>query len=86
MSAPGANRRPLGRGTAAFCALLDAFALQMDAQAAKGSWALVRTPLAIGARTISTVVRYWSSSWVGTFLGLAWVMRTFQRGKQPPPK
>ena len=86
MSASGSKRRPLGTGTATFCALLDAFALQMDLAAASGRFPLLRTPLAIGARGLSTAIRYWSTSWVGTTLGLAWVFRTFQQGKQPPPK
>ncbi len=68
-----------------FCALLDAFALQMDLRAASGSFPLLRTPIAISARFLSTVIRLWSTSWVGATLGIAWVIRTFQRGKQPPP-
>jgi len=67
-----------------FCALLDALALQMDLGAASGRLPLLRTPLAIGARGLSAVIRVWSTSWVGATLGLAWVIRTFQRGKQPP--
>jgi hypothetical protein len=84
MSARGSKRRPLRPAPAAFCALLDAFALQMDLRAASGSFPILRTPLAIGARGLSLAIRYWTTSWVGTFLGLAWVIRTFQRGKQPP--
>lgn len=84
MSAPGANRRPLGTARATFCTLLDAFALQMDLRATAGSVPLLRTPLAITARTASTVIRYWSTSWVGAVLGLGWVIRTFQNGKRPP--
>jgi hypothetical protein len=76
----------MGTGAAATCALLDAFALQMDLSAAAGSWPLMRTPVAIFARGLSTALCIWSTSWVGTFLGLAWVIRTFQRGKQPPPR
>ena len=64
--------------------MLDAFAMVMDLRAAAGSFPLLRTPLAIGARAIATIVRYWSSSWVGTYLGLSWFFLTFQRGKQPP--
>ncbi|HET9660152.1 MAG TPA: hypothetical protein VFP05_07460 [Thermomicrobiales bacterium] len=84
MSGSRSKRRPLGTGTAALCALLDAFALQMNLGAASGSFPLLRTPLAVGARGLSTVIRYWSTSWVGATLGLAWVIRTFRRGKQPP--
>lgn len=84
MSRSNSKRRPMGTGAAATCALLDAFALQMDLGAASGSWPLVRAPLAIFARGLSTALRFWSTSWVGTTLGLAWVIRTFQRGKRPP--
>ena len=76
----------MGTGSAAACALLDAFALQMDIGAASGRFALLRTPLAIGSRGLSTIIRYWSTSWVGAFLGLSWVVRTFQQGKQPPKR
>ena len=76
--------RPLGPGTATACALLDAFALQMDLGAASGRFSLLRTPLAIGARGLSTVIRYWSTTWIGAVLGLGWVIRTFQQGKRPP--
>jgi hypothetical protein len=84
MSRSNSKRRPMGAGAAATCALLDAFALQMDLRAASGSWPLVRTPVAIFARGLSTALRIWSTSWVGTVLGLAWVIRTFQRGRRPP--
>jgi hypothetical protein len=80
----GAQRRQMGTGTAAACRLLDAFALQMDLGAATGRWPLLRTSLALFARGLSTALRVWSTSWVGAYLGLAWVIRTFQRGKQPP--
>lgn len=78
------KRRPMSSGRATACALLDAFALQMDIGAASGRMALLRTPFAIGARALSTVIRYWSTSWVGSVLGLGWIIRTFQQGKQPP--
>ena len=76
----------MGSGAAAICALLDAFALHMDLGATSGSWPLVRAPMAIFARGLSTALRIWATSWVGTFLGLAWVIRTFQQGKQPPER
>ena len=83
MPRDGSTPRRLSKGRAVFCALLDAFALQMDLGAASGRFPLIRTPLAIGARGLSRVVRYWSTTWVGAFLGLGWVIRTFQQGKRP---
>ncbi len=83
MRAAESKRKRLSTNRAIVCALLDAFAMQMDLGAASGRFALLRTPLAIGARGLSRVVRYWSTTWVGAFLGLGWVIRTFQQGKRP---
>jgi len=79
----GSTPRRLSRERVVVCALLDAFALRMDLGAAAGRFALVRTPLAIGARGLSWVIRFWSTTWVGAFLGVGWVIRTFQQGKRP---
>ncbi len=84
MSRRNSKRRPLSPGRATFCALLDAFALHMDMAAASGRFPLLRTPLAIGARMLSTIIRHWSTSWVGATLGLGWIIRTFQDGQRPP--
>lgn len=84
MSAPPARRRPLRGLPAAICALLDAFALWLDLGAAAGRHPLFRTPIAIGARALSTGIRFWCTSWVGTFLGLSWVFRTYRQSQKPP--
>ncbi len=83
MRAAESKRKRLSTSRAVFCALLDAFAMQMDLGAASGRFPLIRTPLALGARGLSRVIRYWSTTWVGAFLGLGWVIRTFQQGKRP---
>jgi hypothetical protein len=71
-------------GMAALCALLDAAAFRLDLGAAAGRQSLIRGPLAIGIRMTSRVLRFWNTCWVGRYLGLAWVIRTFRRGMQPP--
>lgn len=82
MSSDGSKRRPLTGGPAVICALLDALALRLDLAAAAGRHPLLRTPLAIGARSLSMFLAFWFTSWVGTFLGLSWVVRTFRAGKK----
>jgi hypothetical protein len=71
-------------GMAAICALLDAAAFRLDLGAAAGRQSLIRGPLAMSARTASTILRFWNTCWIGRYLGLAWVIRTFRRGMQPP--
>ncbi|MEZ4505129.1 MAG: hypothetical protein R2848_04490 [Thermomicrobiales bacterium] len=78
------NRRPLTKGTAMTCALLDAAALRLDLGAAAGRQSLVRGPIAMSLRATATILRFWNTSWVGRYLGLAWLWRTFRRGMQPP--
>ena len=77
------QRRPRGL-PAVICAFLDALALQLNLGAAEGRHPLLRTPFAIMARALSTVIAFWTTSWVGRTLGLAWCIRTFQRGRIPP--
>ncbi len=79
------KRRPVTRGMAVFCALLDAAAFRLDFAAATGQQTLLRGPLAIGLRFMSSVLRFWNSCWVGRYLGMGWVIRTFRQGKLPRP-
>lgn len=72
----------MGPGTATTCALLDAFALRMDIGAASGRFPLLRTPLAIGARGLSTVIRLLATSWVGACLGYIWFAHQLQQRKR----
>ena len=78
------RRRPLTGGMAVICSLLDAAALQLDLGAAAGRQSLIRGPLAMSARSASTILRFWNTCWVGRYLGLAWVVRTLRQGMQPP--
>jgi hypothetical protein len=71
-------------GMAVVCALLDAAAFRLDLEAAAGRQALIRGPIAIGIRATSSILRFWNTCWVGRYLGLAWVISTYWRGKQPP--
>ena len=80
----GPRRRPVTGGMAAFCALLDAAAFRLDLSAAAGRQSLIRGSMAIGIRATSSILRFWNTCWVGRYLGLAWVIRTYQQGKQPP--
>ncbi|MCA9859766.1 MAG: hypothetical protein KC438_08595 [Thermomicrobiales bacterium] len=84
MRTPTAHRRSLSRGTALFCNLLDALALQLDLGAAAGRQSIVRGSTAMGVRFTAWSIRTWSTSWVGATLGLAWVISVFRRGKRPP--
>jgi hypothetical protein len=68
---------------AVFCALLDAAAFRLDFAAAAGQHALIRGPLAIGLRSTSSVLRFWNSCWVGRYLGIGWVIKTFREGRLP---
>jgi hypothetical protein len=77
------KRKPYGL-PAMICALLDALALQLNVGAAEGRHPLLRTPFAIMARALSTVIAFWTTSWVGRTLGLAWCIRTFRQGRIPP--
>lgn len=79
------GKRPMTGGMAVVCALLDAAALRLDLGAAAGRQSLIRGPLAISARVLSRILRFWNTCWVGRYLGLAWVISTYRRGKQPPP-
>ena len=78
------ERRKVQGPPAVACALLDATAFQLDLKAAAGRRPLVYTPFAIFARLLSKTIAFWTTTWVGSYLGLAWVIRTFQRGKLPP--
>jgi hypothetical protein len=78
------GRRPMTGGMAAICALLDAAAFRLDLAAAAGRQSLIRGPLAIGIRAMSGMLRFWNTCWVGRYLGLAWVISTYRRGKVPP--
>lgn len=78
------SRRTLSRPAAVGCAVLDALSLRIDLAAAGGRHPLILTPVAIAIRAMSTIVRRWKLSWVGTFLGLSWVMRTYRQSKQSP--
>ena len=82
MSSNGSKQRALTGGPAVVCALLDALALRLDLAAAAGRHPLLRTPLAIGVRMISTFLAFWFTSWVGTFLGFSWVVKTYRAGKK----
>jgi hypothetical protein len=64
--------------------VLDALAFRLDLAAAGGRHPLIVAPLAISIRATSTIVRRWKLSWVGTFLGLSWVIRTYRQSKQSP--
>lgn len=81
----GPERRPVTRGIAVFCALLDAAAFRLDFSAAAGQQSLLRGPLAIGLRSTSSVLRFWNTCWVGRYLGMGWMIRTFRTGKLPRP-
>lgn len=78
------SRHPTGFPAVA-CALLDALALWLDLGAARGRQPLLRAPVAIAARALSWAIAVWSTSWIGTALGLSWLMRTYHRGKWPLP-
>ena len=84
MSEPPLGRRKPRGFPAMVCALLDALALQLNLGAAAGRHPLLRTPFAIMVRWLSTIIAFWTTSWVGRTLGLAWCVRTFQRGKRTP--
>ncbi len=73
-------------GMAVFCALLDAAAFRLNLGAAAGRQSLIRGPLAIVIRATSSVLRFWNTCWVGRYLGLAWVISTYRRGKLPPQR
>ena len=77
------KRRPMTRGMAVFCALLDAAALRLDFAAAAGRHTLIRGPLAIGLRSLSRVLRFWNCCWVGRYLGMGWAIRIYRQGKLP---
>jgi hypothetical protein len=73
-------------GMKAICAFLDAAAFQLDLAAAAGRQSLIRGPLAMSIRATSRILRFWNTTWVGRYLGIAWVLRTFWQGRKPPPK